>query len=141
MLDLRSRARGTYDDVSSSSENRRQRLDTYTNICPTASDGRAYNRFERALEVGNLTLLRAAAAELPRVGIHDALRVCLLLRDDDPALYDRAAVRWTGRFAVDARGAELQAIQTAAAALDALPDTAAEAIETLAGLCAAYAIS
>jgi hypothetical protein len=49
--------------------------------------------------------------------------------------------RWTGRFALEARGADLQAIQTAAAALDALPDAPAEAMETLAGLCAAYAIS
>jgi hypothetical protein len=47
------------------------------------SDGSAYTRFRRALDVGNLALVRAAAAELPHVSIRDALRVCLLLRDDD----------------------------------------------------------
>jgi hypothetical protein len=106
------------------------------------SDGSAYTRFKRALEVGNLTLVRAAAAELPHVSIRDALRVCLLLRDDDDlALYERAAVRWTGRFALEARGADLQAIQTAAAALDALPAAPAESMETLAALCAAYPVT
>jgi len=106
------------------------------------SDGSAYTRFKRALEVGNLTLVRAAAAELPHVSIHDALRVCLLLRDDDdPALYERAAVRWTGRFALEAHGVDLEAIQTAAAALNALPEAPGDAMETLAALCAAYPVT
>jgi hypothetical protein len=86
--------------------------------------------------------VRAAAAELPHVSIRDALRVCLLLRDDDDlALYERAAVRWTGRFALEARGADLEAIQTAAAALETLPAAPAESMETLAALCAAYQVT
>lgn len=55
------------------------------------SDGSDYTRFkQRALATGNLTLIRTAAAELPHVGIQDALQICLLLRDGDPDLYERA---------------------------------------------------
>jgi hypothetical protein len=45
--------------------------------------GGPYARFRRALDSGNLTLVRAAAAELPAVNLEDALRICLLLRDAD----------------------------------------------------------
>jgi hypothetical protein len=37
------------------------------------SEGHAYSRFQRALLTGNLNLIEAAAAELPRVGLDDAL--------------------------------------------------------------------
>jgi hypothetical protein len=40
--------------------------------------GSSYARFRRALETENLTLVRAAAAELPTINLDDALRVCLL---------------------------------------------------------------
>jgi hypothetical protein len=48
------------------------------------SDGTAYGRFRRALRMGNLAQVRAAAAELPQVGLDDALAVVLLMdaRDD-----------------------------------------------------------
>ena len=49
------------------------------------SDGTAYGRFRRALRMGNLAQVRAAAAELPQVGLDDALAVVLLMdaRDDE----------------------------------------------------------
>ena len=47
--------------------------------------GGPYARFRRALDTGNLTLVRAAAAELPRVALPDALRVCVLMRDESAA--------------------------------------------------------
>ena len=62
-------------------------------------DGSSYARFRRALETGNLTLVRAAAAELPSINLDDALRVCLLLRTADARLYERATVRSLGRLA------------------------------------------
>ncbi|HYY22780.1 MAG TPA: hypothetical protein VE780_12965 [Thermoleophilaceae bacterium] len=62
-------------------------------------DGSSYARFRRALETGNLTLVRAAAAELPSINLDDALRVCLLLRRADARLYERATVRSLGRLA------------------------------------------
>jgi hypothetical protein len=66
------------------------------------SDGSAYVRFRRALEIGNELLVVAAARELPRVALDDALRICLVLREGDPDRYQRAAVRWLGRFALEA---------------------------------------
>jgi hypothetical protein len=46
----------------------------------------------------------AAALELPQVALDDALRICLVFRDGDPGRYEKAAVRWLGRFALEARG-------------------------------------
>ena len=102
------------------------------------SDGSAYARFRRALNTGNKTLVIAAARELPHVDLNDALRICLVLRDGDPEQYERAAVRWLGRFALEARGVTIDALRLAADALDALPDCAAEAMESLQRLCVAH---
>ncbi len=99
------------------------------------SDGSPYSRFRRALATGNLNLIRAAAAELPRIGLRDALEICLLVRDHDGDRFERAAVRWLGRFALEARDVTLETIQSAAAALDSMPDQPQRAMETLAGLC------
>ena len=67
------------------------------------SDGNPYARFRRALETGNEALVTAAALELPRIALDDALRICLVLRGGDPYRYERAAVRWLGRFALEAQ--------------------------------------
>ena len=104
------------------------------------SDGSAYNRFHRALEIGNELLVFAAARELPRVGLENALRICLLIRDGDPERYERAAVRWLGRFALEAQGVTIDALRAAADALDVLPERANEAMEQLQALCAAYRV-
>jgi hypothetical protein len=104
------------------------------------SDGSAYARFRRALLTGNSTLVITAARELPQIALDDALRICLVLRDGDPDRYERAAVRWLGRFALEARGVTIDAIRAAAAALDALPERAAEAMEQLQGLCIAHGV-
>jgi hypothetical protein len=77
--------------------------------------GGPYARFRRALDTGNLTLVRAAAAELPVVNLHDALRICLLLRGAEPESFERAAVRWLGRFALE-RDATLHELRAAVAA-------------------------
>src|ERR1700729_3402541 len=85
------------------------------------SDGSAYARFRRALETGNEVLVLGAARELPQIALDDALRICLVLRDGDRARYDRAAVRWLGRFALEARAVMIRDLRAAAAALDAPP--------------------
>jgi hypothetical protein len=41
--------------------------------------GGSYANFHRALERGNLEVIRAAAAELPRVDVADALAIVLLM--------------------------------------------------------------
>jgi hypothetical protein len=104
------------------------------------SDGSAYTRFKRALDTGNLNLIRAAAAELPRIGLPDALEVCLLMRDHRDGRFERAAVRWLGRFALEAGDATLEAIQTAAVALRIMPQRPEASMEILSRLCVEYRV-
>src|ERR1700761_5073526 len=103
-------------------------------------DGSAYARFRRALETGNELLVLGAARELPQVALDDALRICLVLRDGDPDRYDRAAVRWLGRFALEAGAVTIRDLRGAAAALDAPPTRTADAMEQLQRLCVARGI-
>jgi len=105
------------------------------------SDGSPYSRFRRALQTGNEMLVLATARELPRVALDDALRICLMLRDSDEDRYERAAVRWLGRFALEARGATIDDIRIAAEALDELPQQATDAMERLQQLCVARGIA
>jgi hypothetical protein len=44
---------------------------------PMGDAGSAYSRFQHALATGKLHLIRAAASELPRVDLGDALAVCM----------------------------------------------------------------
>ena len=105
------------------------------------SDGSAYTRFRRALDAGNELLVIAAARELPRIGLEDALRICLLIRGTDPDRYERAAVRWLGRFALEARNVTIDALRQAADALDALPSRPADAMERLQRLCVRHGVA
>lgn len=105
------------------------------------SDGSPYSRFRRALETGNELLVLATARELPQIRLEDALRICLVLRDGDPDRYDRAAVRWLGRFALEGRAVTIRDLRTAARALDELPDSTGEAMERLQQLCVARGVS
>lgn len=80
----------------------------------------------RALRAGAANVERdlgsAAAAELPRVGLDDALRICLVLVRAEPGRYGRAAVRWLGRLLLDERPAlTLNEPRLVASALAALP--------------------
>jgi hypothetical protein len=104
------------------------------------SDGSPYTRFRVALESGNETLVTTAALELPYIALEDALRICLVYRDGDPDRYERAAVRWLGRFALEARGVTIDALRSAAEALDTLPQRAAQAMEQLQSLCATHGV-
>jgi hypothetical protein len=104
------------------------------------SEGSPYRRFRRALETGNAALVTTAALELPRIALDDALRICLVLRGGDPERYERAAVRWLGRFALEARNPTIDDLRLAADALDALPERASEAMERLQQLCVARGV-
>ena len=105
------------------------------------SEGSPYARFRRALDTGNELLVLTAARELPQIALDDALRICLVLRDGDPLRYERAAVRWLGRFALEARAATMRDLRAAAAALEALPTATTEAMEQLQRLCVERGIS
>lgn len=81
--------------------------------------------------------MRAAAAELPHVGLEDGLAICLVLLDSEPERYEPAAVRWLGRFLLERRCKSLPDAEVIAANLDALrqPRRARLAALELAELC------
>lgn len=78
-------------------------------------------RLERALATRNPLLARAAAAELPRVGLPEALAICLLLLDTEPDRYPPAAARWAARFILEHPGVGVGEAQLALSSLAALP--------------------
>jgi hypothetical protein len=122
-------------------ENAHRELDAHANIRSVTSDGSPYSRFRRALQTGNELLVLTAARELPQIALDDALRICLVLRDGDPERYDRAAVRWLGRFALEGRAVTIGDLRSAAEALYELPDATPEAMERLQRLCVARGVS
>ncbi len=99
-----------------------------------SSDGSPYARFQRALKTGNLTIIRAAASDLPRVDLGDALCVCMAIRAAEPDRFERAALRWLARFAAE-RARSVTDVREAAAALAAIPYNPEEALVTLQTLC------
>lgn len=82
----------------------------------------------------------AAAREMPHVGLDDALRVCLLLRDGDPVRFEKAAVRWLGRFALEARGVLIDDVLEAGDALATMREQPGHAMEALQAICVAHGI-
>ncbi len=100
-----------------------------------SSQGSPYARFQRALRIGRLPLVRAAAAELPRVDLHDALAICLLIERQDGERYERAVVRWLARLAVEVPTVGIEDLREGLVAFEALPHNPAAARESLAVLC------
>jgi hypothetical protein len=100
-----------------------------------SSSGSPYARFQRALATGNLNLVRAAAAELPRIGVAEAASMLLVILRSEPEQYERAAVRWLGRLCLERNRVALEDLSSAAAALVALPDRPESARRLLAEVC------
>jgi hypothetical protein len=96
-----------------------------------STKGGSYARFRRALDRVNLTLVRAAAAELPSVNLEDALRIYLLLRDADPSRYERAVIRWLGRLCLERPRLTLEELRRALAACEQLPQNPDQAVAEL----------
>jgi hypothetical protein len=88
----------------------------------------------RALATGNLTIIRAAAAELPRVDLGDALTVCMAIRDAEPDRVERAAVRWLARYAAE-QARTIADVREAAAAMAIMPTDPGGALDALRRLC------
>jgi hypothetical protein len=103
-----------------------------------SDSGSPYSRFQRALKTGNLTIIRAAAAELPVIRLDDALQVCVLLRDREPERYERAAVRWIGRYCVERPEASLEDVDHARAAFAMMRRDPEGALEVLQVLCSPH---
>src|SRR5690349_11887684 len=67
-------------------------------------------------------MVLAAAAELPRLELDDALEVLALMAEQSSAdRYATAAARWCARLALE-RGASLSELRFAVAACELLPD-------------------
>ena len=103
-----------------------------------SSSGSPYARFRRAVASGNLSLVHAAAAELPHVDLQDALRICLLMSDQADERYERAAVRWLARASLETPTMRLDDLRQGLVAFEALPYNQAAARDLLAQLCAAH---
>ena len=102
------------------------------------SEGSAYARFRRALESGTPLTVRTAAAELARIGLDDALAICLLFLDREPELFPRAAARWVARLTLE-QPVALSDANLALASLGALQHGNQRAgAESLIELCARY---
>jgi hypothetical protein len=95
----------------------------------------AYPTFRAALDTGDLNRVLQLAKSMPSVTLRDALQVVLLMRTGPEAQYDRACVRWLGRFALEVRGVTLEELQSAAGALDTLPDQPELAMSQLQKMC------
>ena len=89
--------------------------------CVRVDQGGSYSQFRRALDTGNLTLVRAAAAELPTITLDDALRICALYRAD-PSRYEAAVIRWLGRLCLERPGTTITELRLALGAFDRLPE-------------------
>src|SRR3954451_12675020 len=105
---------------------------TYVRV---SDKGSPYIRFKRALATGNLAVVRAAAAELPAIDLGDALAVCLLMSVRDDERFERAAVRWLARLALERPAVGLTDLRDGLIAFEAMPYNPEAARTALAGLC------
>jgi hypothetical protein len=98
------------------------------------SQGSPLTRFRRALAVRNGPAAYAAASELRRVALDDALALTLLLADQ-PDLFGRLSARWVTRFASEVREMRLHHVQLASAALAAVRPGEPAGAQALGDLC------
>src|SRR2546423_11895234 len=98
------------------------------------SKGTAHGRFQRAIQRRHLFHAELAARELGQLSLTDALALCLLIAEREPARWPRAAARWHARFVLEARGIGLKESAMALQALTGLTGAAGEAsAQTLPG--------
>ena len=83
--------------------------------------GSPHARLQRALERRDLSGAYAAARAQGFVSLADALGLLLLIERKDPEKFERAAVRWVGRFAVETNGVRLADVQMLLGAVASLP--------------------
>ena len=85
------------------------------------SQGTAHGRFQRAIQHRNLFAAEMAAREMEQMTLANALALTLLISEENPERYERAAMRWHARFVEEARGLSLPDSRLVLAALDSLP--------------------
>lgn len=95
--------------------------------------GSPLTRFRRALAAHNGPAAYAAATELPQVELADALALTVLLAQD-AELFERACVRWVGRFSTEVRSVRLAQAHLVLASLGSLATHSAAGAHALAEL-------
>src|SRR3954447_17985247 len=85
------------------------------------AQGSAYMRFRRALDRGSVTEALSAASELQFVSLAEALELTLLLVEVEPEKYERAALKWHGRFLHEMKNVDLRESLAVLALLVAIP--------------------
>jgi hypothetical protein len=90
------------------------------------ADARPYARLCRAIERAQLSQAEEAARECSRVGLEEALGLCVLMARDGDRRFERAALRWISR-AIEERGElTLLSLGSVVDALGQLQGTASE---------------
>jgi hypothetical protein len=80
------------------------------------SRGTAHGRFQRAIHRRHVQAAEMAAREMSGLSLADAISLCELLANADPARYERAALCWLQRF-IEERLPPLTEVALAASAL------------------------
>jgi hypothetical protein len=65
------------------------------------AEAHAHVRFRRAIERRALWMAEDAARELPNLPLEDALQLVHLYAERGSPKYERAALRWLGRYLVE----------------------------------------
>jgi len=81
----------------------------------------ALTRYRRALERRHIFGAEIAAKEMGYLSLRDALGLLALYAAEDSPKYEKAAIRWLGRLTLESDDLQLNDLQLAAAALQALP--------------------
>lgn len=99
------------------------------------SQGSPSGRFQRAIERGNLFQAELAARELKQLALGQAFQLCLLMAQAGDARFERAAVRWHGRFVTERkihRLSESQLVLASLAELQHDPEVVEQTLRQLA---------
>jgi hypothetical protein len=95
------------------------------------SQGSASGRFTRAVQTRNLFMAEVALKEMGNPSLLVAIDYLVLLVAERPAKFPLAALRWHGRFELEARTLTLAESQLALSALVAMGEGDAEAVDVL----------
>lgn len=98
-----------------------------------------YPRVQAAIVAGDLSFLRRHSAQIT-LSMRDAIRVCLLIADQQPAQLDAASVRWIKQWAARAREEPRSDYRLIVEAFDRLPIAPEQSAAELEALCAARSL-
>jgi hypothetical protein len=73
--------------------------------------------FQRAVQQRNVVRAEAAARQLGQLPLPQALKLVFLYAEKEPLQYERAALRWLGRYVTEGKAVSLLKAQLASSAL------------------------